>query len=140
MSAFGVEADTEISGRHVPPGMQVAPEGSDYPVLTRQGSQKALQKNEAYADAKPTRQALYLPPSCRQARCDFRSINFAGRSNTFKVLDQILLVCVAEVEFELRIIVVDHVKQRRKASVVKEATLLMRPQTRERGRAVHVGC
>jgi uncharacterized glyoxalase superfamily metalloenzyme YdcJ len=66
MSAFGVEADTEISGRHVPlmtqsetpPGMQVAPEGSDYPVLTRQGSQKALQKNEAYADAKPTRQAL----------------------------------------------------------------------------------
>jgi hypothetical protein len=71
----------------------------------------------------PSRQAL---SSCRQVLC---ATSREG-SDTFQVLDQILFVCVAEVEFELRIIVVHHVKQRRKASVVKESTLLMRPQTR----------
>jgi hypothetical protein len=52
---------------------------------------------------------------------------YARGSNAFQVFNQILLVFVAEVQVELRIVVVHHVEQRGKAPVVKEATRLMRP-------------
>src|SRR5262249_3155137 len=65
--------------------------------------------------------------------------NLARGSNTFQVLDQILLVCVAEVELEVLIVVVHHVEQGCKATIMEEATLLMGPEPCERCRAVHVG-
>ena len=48
-------------------------------------------------------------------------------SNPLQILDQILLVRVAEVQLEMRIIVVHHVEQGGEAPVVEEAALLMRP-------------
>src|SRR5450759_3343374 len=70
---------------------------------------------------------------------DKYSINITRGSDTFQVLDQILLVGIAEVKLELSIVVVHHVEQRGKASIVEEPALLMRPQACERCRAVHVG-
>src|SRR5262249_21303768 len=60
-------------------------------------------------------------------------------SNTFQVLDQIFLVCVAEVELEVLIVVVHHVEQGCKATIMEEASLLMGPEPCQRCRAVHVG-
>jgi hypothetical protein len=46
------------------------------------------------------------------------------RSNSFQVLDQILLIAITELQVELRIVVVDHVEQRGEPSIVVESTLL----------------
>ena len=64
---------------------------------------------------------------------------FAEGSNAFQVLDQILLVCVAEVQVELRIVVVNHIEQGGEAAIVEETALLVASEPRERCRAVHVG-
>jgi hypothetical protein len=60
-------------------------------------------------------------------------------SDALQVLDQILLVCVAEVQLEVSIVVVHHVQQGGEAAIMEEPALLMRPQPRQRRRAVHVG-
>jgi hypothetical protein len=78
---------------------------------------------------------MLMPPSPMQLPTQ----SIARGSNAFQILNQILLVCVAEVEFELRIVVVHHVEQRGEASIVEETALLMRPQPCERCGAVHVG-
>ena len=64
---------------------------------------------------------------------------FAEGSDAFQVLDQILFVCVAEVQVELRLVVVDHVEQGGEAAIVEETAVLVGPEPRERCRAVHVG-
>jgi hypothetical protein len=60
------------------------------------------------------------------------------QSNSFQILDQILLVGIAELQAELCIVVVHHIEQRGKPSIVVESTFLMRPQPRQRRGAVHV--
>src|SRR5262249_46755848 len=61
------------------------------------------------------------------------------QSNSFQVLDQILLVGIAELQVELGIVVIHHVQQRGEPSIMVESTLLMRPQARQGRSAVHVG-
>src|SRR6185437_3103281 len=60
-------------------------------------------------------------------------------SDAFQVLNQVLLVLAAEVQLELCVVVIDDVEQGGEPSVVEETALLMRPQSREGSRAVHVG-
>jgi hypothetical protein len=45
-----------------------------------------------------------------------------------QVLNQIRLVSIAEVQLEVSIVVIHHLKQSGEASIVKAATILMRPQ------------
>ena len=73
---------------------------------------------------------MLMPPSPMQLPTQ----SIARGSNSLQILDQILLVCVAEIQFELRIVVVDHVEQRGEAAVVEEAALLVRPQPCETAR------
>ena len=62
-----------------------------------------------------------------------------SRSDSLQVLDQILFVCLAEVQLEVLVVVVHHVKQRGEPPVVEEPALLVRPQPCQRRSAVHVG-
>jgi hypothetical protein len=57
-----------------------------------------------------------------------RAFHTSG-SDSLQVLDQIFLARIAEVQLEVRIVVVHHVEQGGEASVVVEAALLMRPES-----------
>ena len=58
------------------------------------------------------------------------------RSYPFQILDQTLLVCIAEIQLEVPVVVIHDLEQGGKAAVVEEAALLMRLQSRERRGAV----
>jgi hypothetical protein len=58
------------------------------------------------------------------------------RSYPFQILDQTLLVCIAEIQLEVPVVVIHDLEQGGKAAVVEEAALLMRLQSRKRRGAV----
>jgi hypothetical protein len=62
--------------------------------------------------------------------------HFLLRSDSLQILDQIVLIRIAEAQIEVDIVVVDHVKQGGEPPVVEEAAFLMRPQPCQRRRPV----
>src|SRR5690242_153742 len=56
-----------------------------------------------------------------------------------QVLDQVAFLLILKPQQELRVVVLDDLAQGGKAAVVEEPALLMRPQSRERRGAVHMG-
>src|SRR5215472_17756739 len=63
----------------------------------------------------------------------------ALNSDSLQILHQVVLLIAAEIQFELRVVVVHYVGQRGETAVVVEAAFLVRPQARERRSAVLVG-
>src|SRR6476660_6779291 len=57
-------------------------------------------------------------------------------SDSLQILDQVLLVRLAEVQLQSLVVVIDDVQQRCKSSIVVEAAFLMCPQSCERRRAI----
>ena len=55
---------------------------------------------------------------------------------SIQILDQTLLVCIAEIQLEVPVVVIHDLEQGGKAAFVEEAALLMRLQSRERRGAV----
>jgi hypothetical protein len=75
-----------------------------------------------------------LRSMARSSCCEGR-----GCSYSLQIFDQILLLHAAEVELQQGIVMIDHVEQRGEASIVVEAAFLVRPQSGQRRRAIHVG-
>src|SRR5207247_4261317 len=71
---------------------------------------------------------------CREA-CK-ASANFGTAVKRQQVLDQIILLLSSQTQCEASVVVIDHIQQRRKATIVKEAALLVRPQSFQRRCAV----
>jgi hypothetical protein len=65
-------------------------------------------------------------------RCKGRDqVRCPDRLRSLSDTDQVLLVLAAEVQLEVGVVVIDDVEQGGEPSVVEEAALLMRPQSRE---------
>src|SRR5215467_7174282 len=79
------------------------------------------------------------PPKKRGAGTGFRprrpAILLLQR---LQILDQVGLLLRLQAERELLAVMLDHVGEGRETAVVEEPALLVRPQPRERRRAVHV--
>lgn len=56
-----------------------------------------------------------------------------------QVLDHVVLLCCGQIQLEERVVMVDHVQQRREATVVVEPALFVRPQSCQWRGAIHVG-
>ena len=67
---------------------------------------------------------------------DLTLVGVRVASYPFQILDQTLLVCSAEIQLEVPVVVIHDLEQGGKAAVVEEAALLMRLQSRERRGAV----
>ena len=67
---------------------------------------------------------------------DLTLVGVRVASYPFQILDQTLLVCIAEIQLEVPVVVIHDLEQGGKAAVVEEAALLMRLQSRERRGAV----
>src|SRR5262249_675891 len=60
-------------------------------------------------------------------------------SNSFQILNQILLLITAEVQFQVRVVMINHVCQRSEAAVAIEAALLVGPQSCQGRGAILMG-
>ena len=82
----------------------------------------------------PSKTAVVREP--RQEPLDFPRPSTA--LERFEVLAQVAFLLVSQPQFEKLIVVIDHIRQRRKAAVMIEAAFLMAPKTCEGRGAVHV--